>query len=65
MEVGVWKDHVDDDIIFEMLFKGLIKDYDCPHCGKSAESDPNDTTVTCDDCGEEFYVPIYDPSIGL
>ena len=65
METGVWKENIDDDDIFEMLFNGTIKDYDCPHCGHATESDPNTVTITCESCDEEFYSPIYNPSIGL
>jgi len=65
MEVGIWKDNVDDDAIFDMLFNGSIVDYDCPHCGVAVISDPNDVTVICPQCNVEFYSPIYDPKIGL
>ena len=64
MKVAQWTVTVTDEDIFEMLFHGSIKDFECPHCNKDSETDPNTIIIKCD-CGEEYYSPIYDPALDI
>lgn len=64
MLVGKWTKPKSDDEIIAFLFNGTVEDFECPHCAKQAECEPNIETIKCE-CGEEYYSPIYDPKIGL
>jgi hypothetical protein len=62
--VGKWITPKSDEDILIMVFNGMIGEFACPVCNIEHSCLPSDELITCD-CGEIFYSPLYDPSMGL